>query len=159
MRTTSTFTTSDFDVTDYTPAIATGLPSGHLRMTKTYAGDMAGRSITQFTSAFDQGRGVGTYVAMESFEGTVDGRRGAFAFAHAASTSGVDRFTSSASSCPRVAPRSSPASPAPCGCASMPTARTAWTSSTSSRGQRLTPTDGAGPRQSASVGVSRSCDG
>jgi hypothetical protein len=92
MRTTSTFTTCDFDVTDYTPAIATGLPSGHLRMTKTYAGDMAGRSITQFTSAFDQGRGVGTYVAMESFEGTVDGRRGAFAFAHAASTSGVDRF-------------------------------------------------------------------
>lgn len=92
MLSTCTFTTSDVDVTDYTPAIATGLPSGHLRMTKTYAGDVAGRSVTQFTSAFDPERGVGTYVAMESFEGTVDGRRGAFAFAHAASTSGTDRF-------------------------------------------------------------------
>jgi hypothetical protein len=89
---TSTFTTSDFDVTDYTPAITTALPSGHLRMAKTYAGDLAGRSITQFTSAFDAERGVGTYVALESFEGTLGGRPGAFAFAHAASTSGADRF-------------------------------------------------------------------
>ncbi|GAA2157753.1 hypothetical protein GCM10009826_21300 [Humibacillus xanthopallidus] len=92
MISTSTFTTSDFDVTDYTPSIATGLPSGHLRMSKTYAGDVAGRSITQFTSAFDPERGVGTYVALESFEGTVDGRHGAFNFVHAASTSGADRF-------------------------------------------------------------------
>jgi hypothetical protein len=91
MTSTSTFTTSDFDVTDFVPSIATGLPTGHLRLTKTYAGDVAGRSITQFTSAFDQNTGVGTYVAMESFEGTVDGRRGAFNFVHAASTSGSDR--------------------------------------------------------------------
>ena len=60
-------------------------------MRKTYAGDVQGRSLTQFTSAFDQATGVGTYVAMESFEGTVDGRRGAFNFVHAASTSGSDR--------------------------------------------------------------------
>lgn len=92
MISTSTFTTSDFDVTDYVPAITTALPSGHLRMAKTYAGDVTGRSITQFTSAFDAERGVGTYVALESFEGTVDGRRGAFNFVHAASTSGADRF-------------------------------------------------------------------
>ena len=92
MISTSTFTTSDFDVTDYVPAITTGLPTGHLRMAKTYVGDVAGRSITQFTSAFDQGRGVGTYVALESFEGSVDGRRGAFNFVHAASTNGTDRF-------------------------------------------------------------------
>ena len=92
MISTSTFTTSDVDVTDYVPAITTALPSGHLRMAKTYAGDVMGRSITQFTSAFDAERGVGTYVALESFEGTVDGRRGAFNFVHAASTSGADRF-------------------------------------------------------------------
>ncbi|EWT03253.1 hypothetical protein N865_18665 [Intrasporangium oryzae NRRL B-24470] len=91
MTSSATFTTSDFDVTDYVPAITTGLPTGHLRMSKTYAGDVVGRSITQFTSAFDQSTGVGTYVAMESFEGTVDGRRGAFNFVHAASTSGSDR--------------------------------------------------------------------
>lgn len=91
MTSTSTFTTSDLDVTDYVPAVTTGLTTGHLRMNKTYVGQVEGRSVTQFTSAFDQSSGVGAYVAMESFEGTVDGRRGAFNFAHAASTSGSDR--------------------------------------------------------------------
>ncbi|WP_323095968.1 DUF3224 domain-containing protein [Intrasporangium sp. YIM S08009] len=91
MLSTSTFTTSDFDVTDFVPDITTALPTGHLRMRKTYSGDVAGRSVTQFTSAFDQGSGVGTYVAMESFEGAVGRRRGAFNFVHAASTSGSDR--------------------------------------------------------------------
>lgn len=91
MRSHGTFTTSDLHVTDFVPEITTALPTGHLRMVKTYAGDVAGRSITQFTSAYDQKSGVGTYVAMESFEGTVDGRRGTFNFVHAASTSGSDR--------------------------------------------------------------------
>jgi len=91
MLSTSTFTTSDFDVTDYVPDITTALPTGHLRMRKTYSGEVAGRSVTQFTSAFDQDSGVGTYVAMESFDGTPPGRRGTFNFVHAASTSGADR--------------------------------------------------------------------
>jgi hypothetical protein len=91
MLSTSTFTTSDFDVTDYVPDVTTALPTGHLRMRKAYAGDVEGRSVTQFTSAFDQTSGVGTYVALESFEGTVAGRHGAFNFVHAASTSGADR--------------------------------------------------------------------
>ena len=46
---------------------------------------------TLFTAAFDQGTGVGTYVAMESFEGSVDGRAGAFNFAHSATTTGANR--------------------------------------------------------------------
>ncbi len=91
MLSTSTFTTSDFDVTDYVPDVTTALPTGHLRMRKTYVGDVAGRSVTQFTSAYDQTTGIGTYVAVESFEGTVAGRRGTFNFVHAASTSGTDR--------------------------------------------------------------------
>src|SRR3954467_3104772 len=91
MLSTSTFTTSDFDVTDYVPDVTTALPTGHLRMRKAYAGEVEGRSVTQFTSAFDQTSGVGTYVALESFEGTVAGRRGAFNFVHAASASGDDR--------------------------------------------------------------------
>ncbi|WP_256795907.1 DUF3224 domain-containing protein [Terrabacter sp. Ter38] len=91
MLSTSTFTTSDVGVTDYVPDVTTALPTGHLRMRKTYAGDVEGRSVTQFTSAFDQTSGVGTYVALESFEGSVAGRRGAFNFVHAASTSGTDR--------------------------------------------------------------------
>ena len=50
-----------------------------------------GRSATLFTSAFDQATGVGTYVAMESFEGSLNGRAGAFNFVHSATTSGADR--------------------------------------------------------------------
>jgi hypothetical protein len=46
---------------------------------------------TGFTAAFDQATGVGTYLAMESFAGTVDGREGAFNFVHSASTAGSDR--------------------------------------------------------------------
>ena len=87
----ATFTTSDFESVDWAPSITTALPTDHLHLTKTYAGDVVGRSITQFTSAYDPGTGVGTYVAMEYFEGTVDGRRGSFNFVHAASTSGSDR--------------------------------------------------------------------
>ena len=91
MLSTSTFTTSDFDITDFAPDVTTALPTGHLRMRKTYTGQVEGRSVTQFTSAFDQDSGVGTYVAMESFDGTLAGRRGTFNFVHAASTSGADR--------------------------------------------------------------------
>jgi hypothetical protein len=87
----ATFTTSDFEPTDFVPAITTALPTGHLRMVKHFSGAVTGRSITQFTSAFDQQGGVGSYVAMESFEGTVNGRRGTFNLMHAASTSGSDR--------------------------------------------------------------------
>src|SRR5690349_19950560 len=60
-------------------------------MRRTYADDVAGRSVTQFTSALDQDSGVGTYVAMELFAGTVAGRRGTFNFVHAASTTGTER--------------------------------------------------------------------
>jgi Protein of unknown function (DUF3224) len=44
-----------------------------------------------FTSVFNQETGVGGYVAMESFEGSLDGRPGAFAFLHTATTHGSDR--------------------------------------------------------------------
>lgn len=87
----ATFTTSDWEPLDWAPDITTGLATGHLRMTKTYSGEVDGRSVTQFISAFDQDRGIGHYVAMESFEGTVDGRAGTFNFVHAASTTGADR--------------------------------------------------------------------
>ncbi|MFZ4239692.1 DUF3224 domain-containing protein [Streptomyces murinus] len=54
-------------------------------------GEVVGRSATLFTAAFDQTTGVGTYVAMESFEGFLCGRSGSFNFAHSATTSGSDR--------------------------------------------------------------------
>jgi hypothetical protein len=93
MRANGTFSVKAFNPTSLTvePAIATGLPVGAATMEKHFEGDIAGRSATLFTSAFDQAAGVGTYVAMESFEGMVNGRQGAFNFVHSASTTGTDR--------------------------------------------------------------------
>jgi hypothetical protein len=93
MRANGTFSVKAFNPTSVTvePAIATGLPVGVATMEKQFEGDIAGRSATLFTAAFDQAAGVGTYVAMESFEGTVNGRQGAFNFVHSATTTGTDR--------------------------------------------------------------------
>lgn len=92
MRASGTFT-----VTDFTPAavpapgIETAMPVGVATMRKQYEGEVAGRSATVFTSAYDHASGTGTYVAMESFEGALGGRTGAFNFAHSASTLGEGR--------------------------------------------------------------------
>jgi hypothetical protein len=93
MRVSGTFSVKAFNPTSLAPepAIETALPVGVVLMEKQFDGDIAGRSATVFTAAFDQVTGVGTYVAMESFAGTVDGREGAFNFVHSASTTGADR--------------------------------------------------------------------
>jgi len=88
-----TFTVSGFtgvpiDVQD---PVQTALGVGVATMEKQYAGGVEGRSTTLFTSAFDPERGIGTYVALESFEGSLAGRAGTFNFVHVASTSGADR--------------------------------------------------------------------
>lgn len=86
-----------FEVADFTPApvpsppIETAVPVGVATMAKHYEGEVAGRSATLFTAAFDQAAGVGTYVAMESFEGMLGGRVGAFNFAHSSTTLGEGR--------------------------------------------------------------------
>jgi hypothetical protein len=93
MKATGTFSVKAFNPTSLTPvpAITTALPVSVAMMEKHFEGDVAGRSATVFTAAFDQATGVGTYVAMESFEGSVDGREGTFNFVHSASTTGSDR--------------------------------------------------------------------
>lgn len=92
MRASGTFKVTEFSAAPVpAPAIETGLPVGVATMAKEYVGEVAGRSATLFTSAFDQASGVGTYVAMESFEGTLHDREGAFNFAHTATTHGDDR--------------------------------------------------------------------
>lgn len=92
MRAEATFTVSDFAPAPVpAPEIVTALPVGVATMTKTYTGAIEGRSQTIFTSAFDPASGTGTYVALESFEGTVDGHAGTFNFVHTASTRGDDR--------------------------------------------------------------------
>ncbi|MGZ4613786.1 MAG: DUF3224 domain-containing protein [Kineosporiaceae bacterium] len=92
MRAEGTFNVVAFAPTDLvpSPAVSTGLPVGVATMEKRYEGEIEGRSSTLFTSAFDQSTGVGTYVAMESFDGSVGGRSGSFNFAHSATTSGTD---------------------------------------------------------------------
>ncbi len=94
MRAEGTFTVASFLPAELSPApdaVATGLPVGVALMEKRYEGEVAGRSVTLFTSAFDQTQGVGAYVAMESFEGSLNDVSGTFNFAHAATTHGTDR--------------------------------------------------------------------
>jgi hypothetical protein len=93
MRASGTFTVVSFVPTSVTPepAVTTALPVGVSTMEKRYDGEVAGRSATLFTAAYDQASGTGTYLAMESFEGALDGRSGAFNFVHSASTLGSSR--------------------------------------------------------------------
>lgn len=93
MKVLGTFKASDFKPTSLVPVppISTALPVSVSTITKTYVGDISGQSASLFTSAFDPALGIGTYVAMESFEGTVAGRSGSFNFLHSASTTGRDR--------------------------------------------------------------------
>jgi Protein of unknown function (DUF3224) len=93
MRANGIFTVKAFNPASLTPqpVIAAALPVGVAIIEKQFDGDFAGRSEAVFTSVFDQATGVGTYVALESFEGSLDGRNGAFSFVHLASTSGSDR--------------------------------------------------------------------
>jgi hypothetical protein len=93
MRASATFSVASFVPTSVVPepAITTALPTGVSLMEKRYTGEIEGRSATLFTAAFDQGSGTGAYLAMESFEGTVNGISGTFNFMHSASTQGTDR--------------------------------------------------------------------
>jgi hypothetical protein len=85
MRAAGTFTVKSFVPTELEPkpAVATGTPVGVATMEKAFEGEI--------TAAFDQESGCGTYVAMESFEGSVNGLEGTLNFAHSATTSGSDR--------------------------------------------------------------------
>jgi hypothetical protein len=91
MRATGTFSTADFTPAPVPPSeIVTALPVGVATMTKQFRGEIEGAASTIFVAAFDPASGVGTYVAMESFTGTVAGAVGSFNFIHSASTSGND---------------------------------------------------------------------
>ena len=85
-----TFSVTAFEPADVAPAICAGLPVGVATIDKTFEGDVIGSSVAVFTSAFDQATGIGTYVALESFEGTLGEVHGSFSFVHVASTSGDD---------------------------------------------------------------------
>lgn len=94
MRAIAPFTVSSFVPAEITPPpadVQTARPVSLAILTKEFDGQITGSSVTLFTAAFDQAIGAGTYVAMESFEGTVNGLTGTLNFAHSATTTGSDR--------------------------------------------------------------------
>ena len=93
MRINGTFTTKNFEPAAVKPMpnIVTGLPTGVATMEKVFSGAVSGHSATIFTAAFDPARGIGSYIAMESFEGELEGRKGAFSFIHSAATKAKNR--------------------------------------------------------------------
>ncbi|MER6731565.1 DUF3224 domain-containing protein [Streptomyces puniciscabiei] len=94
MRASGTFKVEEFTPAEVRlpePVVETAVPVGVATMRKRYEGEVAGVSQTLFTAAYDQSSGTGTYVAMESFEGTLGELSGAFNFAHSATTLGEGR--------------------------------------------------------------------
>ncbi len=93
MKAEGTFAVRDFTPTALLPLpeVVTGTPVVVSTMEKVYTGRVVGRSSTILTAAFDQARGAGSYLAMESFEGSIANLFGSFNFMHSASTSGSDR--------------------------------------------------------------------
>jgi hypothetical protein len=88
METSCTFSVEEFTGGEWKPEIQTALGTGNARMVKVFDGGLTGRSVTQFSFCFDDASGIGSYVATESFDGTVDGRKGTFNFIHSATTLG-----------------------------------------------------------------------
>lgn len=78
----ATFTVSHMTHIGGPPNIRAGLAITHSHMVKSFDGQIEGRALTEFTGAFDHATSTGTYVAMESFEGSVNGLEGTFLFAH-----------------------------------------------------------------------------
>lgn len=62
-------------------AVEAGLGLARYTLTKTFQGGMSGRSTGQMLSGGVSAE-VGSYVALERFVGTLDGREGAFLLAH-----------------------------------------------------------------------------
>lgn len=93
MEAVATFSTRDFTPTSVSPvpAITTALPVSVSTLHKRYAGAIEGHSATVFTASFDPASRTGSYIAIESFEGSVNGKAGTFNFIHSASTTGSDR--------------------------------------------------------------------
>jgi hypothetical protein len=55
---------------------------GRLTLEKSFAGDLAGKSVGQMLSARSDTEGSAGYVAIEKIEGTLDGRTGSFVLQH-----------------------------------------------------------------------------
>ena len=61
---------------------ANGIGLSRLGIAKTFSGDLAGTGTATMLAGDVQPNGVGVYVALERVSGTLDGKTGAFLFAH-----------------------------------------------------------------------------
>ncbi|CAI1760732.1 Protein of uncharacterised function (DUF3224) [Serratia quinivorans] len=93
MEALATFSAKNFKSTGLSPIpeITTALPVSISTMEKCYSGAIDGISSTVFTAAFDQTTRTGSYIAIESFKGRVNGKEGTFNFIHSASTASTGR--------------------------------------------------------------------
>jgi hypothetical protein len=78
--------TGEFDVKIATPHMivvpANASAIGRHVLEKTYHGGLNGRALGEMLTAGQPQQGQATYVALESFEGVLDGKAGGFALAH-----------------------------------------------------------------------------
>jgi hypothetical protein len=61
---------------------------GRMSLSKTYAGDLAGRSEGEMLGFRNLASGAGGYVAMETVRGTLDGKQGSFVLQHSSTMEG-----------------------------------------------------------------------
>ncbi|MFF2195513.1 DUF3224 domain-containing protein [Streptomyces sp. NPDC058157] len=92
----SSSTTGTFDVTSFEPeTVEKGGPGaglGRVRMTKSFQGGLVGGSTVHMLSVADTAGGPAAYVAVELFEGELDGRSGSFVLQHSAPGSHGERL-------------------------------------------------------------------
>ena len=62
----------------------TGAGISRIEIDKTWSGPLSGQSKCEMLSSFTESTGAMAYVAMERFEGTLEGRTGSFYFGHTA---------------------------------------------------------------------------
>jgi|GEM_PF-131965 len=86
VSTSGVFTVEEFVPTPHEELVTAAIPVGVARLRKVFSGAIEGESQTLFCAAFDQVNETGTYVALDTFRGRVDGRSGAFVLAHSATT-------------------------------------------------------------------------
>lgn len=84
----SVFVVSNWTPQSLPPAIPTGTDISSARLDKTYTGALEGHAVTYFLGALDTPGTSGSYVALESVEGTLGGRRGRFTLSHGSTTTG-----------------------------------------------------------------------
>lgn len=72
-------------------ATGEGPAIGRMKLTKSFAGDLLGRSEGQMLTALTPVKGSAAYVAAEWFVGSLDGRQGSFALVHRGVMSAADQ--------------------------------------------------------------------